>query len=223
MLDECTTHAPGLGAWWCHERLPGGDARTLGFGERNEHNARLMDERADEELMAKYVAGDQDAFRELYDRYAGPLTGAVRRRVSNPDVANDIVQEAFVRFHRARFDFREGARVRPWLYTIAFNLARDWGRKHGRRVQVEWNERDHPTESVDYVVRQEDVERVRAALDQLDEKHREVIDLHWFEGLSFPEISEVTGDGVSALKVRAHRTYKKLRAILGAIVIFGGL
>jgi len=176
-----------------------------------------MDERTDEELMAQYVDGDYEAFRVLYERYAALLEGALRRRVGNEDVARDITQEAFVRFHRARFDFRQGAKVRPWLYTIAFNLARDWGRKQGRRTMVEWNERDHPTESDDYVVRQEDVERVRAALDKLDEKHREVIDLHWFEGLTFPEISEVTGDGVSALKVRAHRTYKKLRAILGSV------
>lgn len=167
--------------------------------------------------MTAYVGGDNDAFRQLYDRFAGPLEGAVRRRISSDEAARDIVQEAFVRFHRARFDFREGALVRPWLYTIAFNLSRDWGRKHGRRVVVEWNERDHPTESEDQVVRQEDIERVRVALGELDEKHREVIDLHWFEGLSFPEISEITGDGVSALKVRAHRTYKKLRALLGTM------
>lgn len=176
-----------------------------------------MTELTDEELMAKYVAGDHDAFRELYERYAGVLEGAIRRRVSSNEAAGDIVQEAFVRFHRARFDFKQGSKVRPWLYTIAFNLARDWGRKHGRRTMVEWQERDHPTETDDYVVRQEDVERVRAALDTLDEKHREVIDLHWFEGMSFPEISEVTGDGVSALKVRAHRTYKKLRQLLGSL------
>ncbi len=173
-----------------------------------------MTERTDEELMAKYVAGDHDAFRQLYERYAGPLEGAIRRRISSEEAARDIVQEAFVRFHGARFDFRADAKVRPWLYTIAFNLARDWGRKHGRRVHVEWNDRDHPTEDEDFVVRQEDIKRVREALAALDDKHREVIDLHWFEGLSFAEISEVTGDGVSALKVRAHRTYKKLRVML---------
>lgn len=176
-----------------------------------------MTQVTDEELMRKYVAGDHDAFRLIYERHAGPLEGAIRRRIGNEDAARDIVQEAFVRFHRARMDFREGSAVRPWLYTIAFNLARDWGRKKGRRTVVEWNERDHPTEDQDFVVRQEDVERVREALSQLDDKHREVIDLHWFEGLSFPEISEITGDGVSALKVRAHRTYKKLRSMLGSL------
>lgn len=173
-----------------------------------------MADLTDEELMSRYVAGDYDAFRELYERYCTVLQAAVRRRVGDEEVARDIVQQAFLRFHRARHDFRQGAAVRPWLYTIAFNLARDWGRKWGKRTMVEWNERDFPTESEDRLERVEDMRRMRAALDELDDKHREVIDLHWFEGLSFREIAEVTGDGLSAVKVRAHRTYKRLRAIL---------
>ena len=173
-----------------------------------------MNERSDEELMADYLAGDSEAFRQLYDRYAAALEGAVRRRIGNREAASDIVQQAFLRFHRARNDFRTDAKVRPWLYTIALNLARDWGRKHGRRTYVEYDERDDPVEPPDHVVRREEIAQVRSALNQLDEKHREVIDLHWFEGLTFREISDVTGDGVSALKVRAHRTYKKLRKIL---------
>jgi RNA polymerase sigma-70 factor (ECF subfamily) len=79
---------------------------------------------------------------------------------------------------------------------------------------VEWDERDHPTQTEDRLERAQDIARVRKAVEQLDDKSREVIELHWFEGLSFKEISHVTGVGVSALKVRAHRTYKKLREAL---------
>lgn len=174
----------------------------------------LAVEQTDEELMSAYLGGDDDAFRALWERYSTKLERAIRRRIGDASASRDITQQAFLRFHRARNDFREGAKVRPWLYTIAFNLARDWGRKHGRRITVEWDERDHPVQPTDWVVRQEDIDRMREALDQLDEKKREVIDLHWFEGLSFREISEITGDSLSAVKVRAHRTYKRLRGML---------
>lgn len=174
-----------------------------------------MSEPTDEELMARYVAGDHDAFHEIWRRYHDALVRAVFRRVGNAEVSRDVVQQGFLQFHRARKDFREGAKVRPWLYTITLNLARDWGRKHGRRTMVEYDDRNFPEEPDDYVVRAEDVQRVREALETLDERHREVIELHWFEGLSFREISEITGDGLSAVKVRAHRTYEKLRKVLG--------
>ena len=195
------TSSKPTAAQWKHSWLPSRE--------------RVSEEPTDEELMSAYVGGDDAAFRTLYERYAGPLTRAVYARVGNQDVARDIVQDAFVRFHNARNDFKVGARVRPWLYTIAFNRARDWGRKKGRRTYVEYEDRDFPVMPTDEVVRQEDIQRIRDALDELSPKHREVIDLHWFEGLSFPEISQITGDGVSALKVRAHRTYKKLRSLLG--------
>ncbi len=169
----------------------------------------------DEELMAAYLGGDEAAFRELWQRYRDPLTRAVYRRIGNQEASVDLVQQAFLQFHRARKDFDEGAKVRPWLYTIALNLARDWGRKSSRRTYVEYQDRDFPVEPRDQVVRAEDVKRVREAVAGLDDRSREVIELHWFEGLSFREISQVTGDGISALKVRAHRTYEKLRNALG--------
>jgi len=173
-----------------------------------------VSERTDEELMRLYVDGDHEAFRELWLRYHEALERAVLRRVGNEDVARDIVQQGFLQFHRARNDFRDGEKVRPWLYTIALNLSRDWGRKYGRRTFVAYEDRDFVEEPDDFVVRAEDVQRVRDALETLDEKHREVIELHWFEGLSFREIADITGDGLSALKVRAHRTYEKLRKVL---------
>ncbi len=188
--------------------------RWKGLRKATPPSTALAVELTDEELMSAYLGGDHDAFRALWERYSSKLERAIRRRIGDAEAARDLTQQAFLRFHRARNDFREGAKVRPWLYTIAFNLARDWGRKHGRRVIVEWDERDHPVQPTDWVVRQEDIDRMREALDQLDEKKREVIDLHWFEGLSFREISEITGDSLSAVKVRAHRTYKRLRAML---------
>lgn len=174
----------------------------------------MEEEVSDSELMKRYLDGDQDAFRQIYELYAARLQRSLRKRVRDDEVANDLVQQTFLRFHRSRADFKRGRSPRPWLYTIAFNLARDWGRVHGKRIHVEWDERDFPVEPEDRLQARQEARRVRDALNQLSDNSREVIELHWFEGLSFAEISQVTGDSRSALKVRAHRTYKKLKVIL---------
>ena len=173
------------------------------------------DARSDEALMAAYRAGDRAAFDALFARYAPRLRQMLTRRIHRAADVADLVQQTFLQLHRARADFREGAKLRPWLYTIALNLARQYFRRKGRRPETGLGEHEPAQRG-----REGDPERpvvareLRLALQALPAAQREVIELHWFEGLSFAEISEVTGDSRSALKVRAHRTYKKLKSIL---------
>lgn len=174
--------------------------------------------RTDEELFASYVRGDRQAFAELWTRYATPLGRLMRKQVRRPEDVNDLVQQTFLQLHRARNDFKEGARLRPWLYTIALNLRREYWRRMGRRREapVELDERMLPTvEQADLVIK-ENAAALRKALSTLPDGQREVIELHWFEGFSFPEVAQIVGASLSAVKVRAHRGYKVLRAELRA-------
>ncbi len=172
----------------------------------------------DEELFAAYVAGDRAAFRQLFDRYAGPLTRLMRQQVRNPQDAGELVQQTFLQLHRARRDFRAGARLKPWLYTIALNLRRQYFRTKGRRPETALDPERHPLPTVEPVdlTRAERARQVRMAVDALSPKQREVIELHWFEELSFPEVARVLGANLNTVKVRAHRGYKALRAVLEA-------
>jgi len=165
--------------------------------------------------MAAHVAGDATAFRELFDRYAGILEAVLRRSLAEPDDARDLVQLTFLHVHRARRDYATGAPFRPWLFTIAFNLKREHFRRHARR-------REEPLEAAPEPRAPEadpDAARVQAALVLLPETQREVIVLHWFAGLSFPEVAAVVAASTSAVKVRAHRGYERLRAILGPTAV----
>lgn len=176
-------------------------------------------EPSDEELMARYQAGDTEAFQELYRRYAPRLNGLMRRSLFRKEEAVDLVQQTFLHLHRARHDFRTGAQLRPWLFTIALNLKRKHFRTVARRPTSELGEIDPagndpgPDNPLD---RSEDQAAVRAALAELPAGTREVIELHWFEGLPFAEVATTVGASVSAVKVRAHRGYKRLREILAA-------
>lgn len=175
----------------------------------------------DEALMAAYVAGDRAAFAALFARYAPRLRRLVGRGLPRTSDADDLVQQTFLQVHRARRDFRPGSRLRPWLLTIALNLARQYFRRRGRRPEASLPD-DGPGEPIasagsdpEGAVRDA---QLRRALDALPDAQREVIVLHWFEGLSFREIAAVVGASQPAVKVRAHRGYEKLRAALGTQV-----
>ena len=167
----------------------------------------------DEELMIAYVGGDPGAFAELFSRYGPRLVRLFARDLGGRDELHDLVQQTFLHVHRARNDFRTDARLRPWLFTIALNLKRQHFRRLGRRQESSLDQEG----AAEPVARGGDPEadvadaQLRRALAQLPSGQREVIILHWFEGLSFREIADVVGAGVSAVKVRAHRGYEKLR------------
>ena len=178
----------------------------------------MAPERTDEELMGAYVGGDAGAFRVLFDRYAPVLLRVARRNVGSDTEAKDVVQQTFLQMHRARADFRQGARLRPWLFTIALNLAREVHRRRGRRRETDFDEAgaERATEAPATIGEGDaEVRRVRAALEALPAGQREVIVLHWLEGRSFPEVASIVGASVTAVKVRAHRGYERLRATLG--------
>ncbi len=176
-----------------------------------------MGDRTDEDLFAAYVGGDLAAFHALFERYAPLLLRLMRRDVRRQQEAEELVQETFLHLHRSAADFRAGARLRPWLMTIALNLKREHFRRKIRKPEVflEPDGRMDPSVDPPRVAELHDARRhVELALACLPENQREVIVLHWFGGLTFPEVSQIVGASVSAVKVRAHRGYKRMRAAL---------
>lgn len=167
--------------------------------------------------MAAYVAGDAIAFDRLFVRWAPRIRRLYMRSGLRGDQADDLVQQCFLQVHRARADFQADRRLHPWILTIALNLRRQLFRRQGRKpeqgLDVEVQEPRAPAIDPDAPLM---AEVVRTALASLNDAHREVILLHWFEGMSFAEIATVLGGTTTALKVRAHRGYTKLRAHLEA-------
>ena len=141
------------------------------------------------------------------------------RQIARPADVADLVQQTFLQLHRARHDFRSDAKLRPWLYTIALNLKRQYFRRRGRRPESALGEHD-PADSGRYSNPERGLvgEELRAALKLLPDPQRLVIELHWFEGLPFKEVAAVVGASESAVKVRAHRGYEKLRQNLNRAV-----
>lgn len=184
-------------------------------------DAAGLDVSSDEQLMQAYVNGDQRAFEALYDRLSPWLGRLLARGAAPPELTRDLVQQTFLQLHRARFDFRAGTRLRPWVATIALNLKRG----HFRRASTRRERRlEDPADGGPQPAngrpssdpeRMAEGERVRRVLDALTEPQREVLVLHYFGGLTYQEIATATGAELGAVKLRAHRAYGALRAKLG--------
>jgi RNA polymerase sigma-70 factor (ECF subfamily) len=126
-----------------------------------------------------------------------------------------MLQQTFLHVHRARKDFRTDGRFRPWLFAIGMNVKREYFRRRQRKPEAQLDLERHKEPSVAPDASTATDRLVRRAVEALPDLQREVIVLHWFEELSFREISEIVGASLSAVKVRAHPGYERLRAQLG--------
>lgn len=166
----------------------------------------------DEALMERFQRGERAAFDQLFRRYVAPLTSYLTRLTGSAAAAEDAVQLTFLSVVRSRAQFVPGSKVKPWLYAIASNAARDRFRRT-RREQP--GAQEPPEQSAedshgDAGLRR----RLHEALQQLPEAQREAVVLHRLEGWSFGEISEAVGASETAVKVRAFRGTQVLRELL---------
>lgn len=174
--------------------------------------------------MARFCDGDEDAFAVLYDRYAPQLEVFLRRFVRDRALAEDLLQTTFLSVVRARGRYTPTGGVRAWMYAIAANAGRDALRRRGARPEQAFDpallaDLASAGDGADPALPLSDPNVVRAvdqALQQLPAEQREAVLLHKMQGLSFPEIARALGTSVGAAKVRAHRGYQRLKALLAA-------
>jgi RNA polymerase sigma-70 factor, ECF subfamily len=173
---------------------------------------------ADRKAVAHTLAGDLAAFAPVVRRHARGLVALCGRMVNDPQLGEELAQEAFARAYSSLGSFRGDCRFRHWLYRIAVNGCRDWlkaGARAERPVPLSGDELIAPHDPErDAVVRQA-VSALERALASLPGKYREAFTLFHLENMSYEEIQAVTGVKVNALKVRVHRARAMLRAQLG--------
>jgi RNA polymerase sigma-70 factor, ECF subfamily len=181
-----------------------------------------MKDRTDAELVAAVRAGDQAAFEGLVRRYQEPLFHRAVSLVTDPDLAADMVQEAFVRAYTS-LDRADPTRFGGWIYRIVRNLCLDELRAPRRRGV------DLPSSLVSGVDPQRDLEQseLHAALDQalrgLTPTLREAFVMKHVEGLSYEEMAAQTGAAEGALKMRVKRAREALQGLLAPMDTDGAM
>jgi RNA polymerase sigma-70 factor (ECF subfamily) len=181
--------------------------------------------------MERYARGDDAAFADVYDALAPRLYGFLRRRTRDSGAAEDLVQQTLLHIHRARGSFIPGAEVLPWAFCIARRLMIDLVRQNRRNPAFVLD--DHPSARVAAVVAadcaeqtlqaRELADRLSSELARLPEAQREAFTLLKQDGLSLQEAADVLGVTVTAVKLRAHRAYEALRAVLGEELVEGAV
>ena len=178
----------------------------------------------DPELVARLQRRDPHALAELYDRYGRLVFSLILRVVRDAGVAEDLVQETFLRvWNRVQgFDAERGA-IAPWLLAVARNRAIDYLRSAGGRERnaLEFAETDHPALYVDMeqdILTSDHARVVRAAMQKLSPQQRQVIELAYFEGLSQTEMAERMNQPLGTVKTWVRTALKNLRDDLGVTV-----
>ena len=170
-----------------------------------------MGETTDEELMQRFCAGDKAAFGELFERFLPRVRSFLRQMVRDSALADDLAQTTFLSVVRSKDRYVIGAKVAPWIFSIAGNAARDTLRRQALGVeQLVTADAAVESQPIDHGLRRE----LENALSELPVNQREVVVLHKVQGLSFEQIAESIGITATAARIRAHRGYVRLRALL---------
>ncbi|MGL5890403.1 MAG: RNA polymerase sigma factor [Bacteroidia bacterium] len=181
--------------------------------EVNRHHQSA--EQIDEE-MALVLAAQQDprCFAPLYNAYYKRIVKYVHHRVDEKETAFEITAQVFYKALDQLHRFRaKGVPFGAWLFRIAYAELQQWYRKKNRAsfVRIDADGFNELKEEIDEQYSTVHDERLYEALQQLDEEEMEIINLRFFEKRSFAEISEITGHGESACKMRVYRATDKMK------------
>ena len=167
----------------------------------------------DDNLIKKYLEGDQSSLKILIDKYASSVYNFTSRFVG-PLYRDDIVQEVFIKVWKNLKNFnKDKSQFKTWLFTIARNTITDYLRKKksipfSSLEDGEWTEEDIEDESIlpDEVLNKlQDKEILLKIIDELNDNYKLVLTLYYQEDMTFKEIGEVLGKSLNTVKSYHHR------------------
>jgi RNA polymerase sigma-70 factor (ECF subfamily) len=179
-----------------------------------------LEKQSDAELLAHYAAGDETAFREIISRYKDSLYAFLRQFLNRRHMVEDVFQETFMQLFTSRASFDTSRPLRPWLFTIAANKAKDALRKQQRTAATQIGTiaaaQDMSFDDVlnsltadtavpiDDVEREETAARVRAVIASMPENLREILILAYFNRFSYKQMAQILSIPIGTVKSRLH-------------------
>jgi RNA polymerase sigma-70 factor (ECF subfamily) len=175
---------------------------------------------SDAKLLARYAAGEEAAFHELVNRYKNSLYAFLRQFLNRHDLVEDVFQETFLQLFASRESFDQSRPLRPWLFTIAANKAKDALRKWQRTSAVpigtmadsdELSFDDmlntvtaDSTMPYEELQRSETASRVGQIVTDMPDNLREILILAYFQKFSYKQMAEMLGIPIGTVKSRLH-------------------
>jgi len=178
----------------------------------------------DEQLIARFQTGDEQAYVELVNRYRDRLMNFVFQFLGDMEQSEDVVQDTMLKLFEKKHYYREIAKFSTWIYTIARNLANTELRKRKRRKvtvlsQMTRDEREYELPAIQPETGQEvqnkyTAKRIQIAIHALPEHFKTVIILRDIQELSYDDISSIVGVPLGTVKSRINRARLQLQADL---------
>jgi len=175
---------------------------------------------SDAELLSRYSAGEEGAFREIVNRHKNGLYAFLKNFLNREDFVEDVFQETFLQLFNSQESFDPTRPLRPWLYTIAANKAKDALRKmqrtpavsigaltdademsFGDALDVLTAEEERPFEELE---RDETAVNVRRIITDMPENLREILILAYFNKFSYKQMSQILSIPIGTVKSRLH-------------------
>ncbi len=182
---------------------------------------------SDNELVQRYLAGEEDAFYSLVSKYKNPITNFITRIIGNYDQAVDLTQETFLRVYKSLGSYRSDYQFSTWIYRIASNLAIDelrWRKRRGlfgrQNASREEPEKETAPEeqladtrrSADEVLADMQYRKlIQEAIQTLPPAYRTVFVLNAVEEMDYEKIGQVLGCSLGTVKSRLHRAKSLLQ------------
>ena len=178
--------------------------------------------RSDAELVRALGEGDLDAFAALVERYRDACTRFAVRMTGSALDADDVMQSVWMRALRNVKSCKNPDRFGAWLYQIVINESRTYTKRRHQRdsrfIDDQFVVESIPAaEQPDVALRDETRAEIQRALDCLPLEQREAFLLKYVEEMDYETMSELTGVGVSALKMRVSRACERLRVLLEGV------
>lgn len=195
-----------------------------------------LSELEEQELVARCINGDEDAFSEVVTRYRDYVFNFALKLMRDPDDAEDLAQDVFLTCFRHFGKFRGDCRLSTWLYTITHNLAKNKWQKdktHKRAMHVSIDEPvidssssrevtlelpDPAPDPARAAAAREEMGLLEQCIERLSPDQKELIVLRFQEHLSYEEVAAVLGCSVGTVKSRLHRVRKELKILMNELV-----
>lgn len=172
---------------------------------------------SEEELVLQLQHRNQQAFSYLYDNYCGALNGVILRLVDDPTLAEDILQEAFLKIWNnfSSYDAAKG-RLFTWMVNITRNLTIDTLRSKGYKKQQQISADENSVSNYTDGTSKDkfDALGIKKQLANLKPEHRSIIDMAYFGGYTQEEISKETGVPLGTVKTRMRTAILELRKLI---------
>ena len=174
----------------------------------------------DSELLTHYMAGEEAAFREIVNRYKNSLYAFLRQFLNRHDLVEDVFQETFLQLFNSRESFDKSRPLRPWLFTIAANKAKDalrkWQRTSAVAIGTMADSQDlsfdemlnsvtsDDTKPDEELQKSETSEQVGRIIADMPENLREILLLAYFNKFSYKQMAEMLSIPIGTVKSRLH-------------------